>query len=215
MTRELADLPYARHLVPLAQELAPEGDYDCVHIDGDTDFDDVHLPHARFTESAFTGLVVNGGSMRHTRFVDVWQRGVRWIGTELADTSWQDTEAVDGAMSGVDLGGATLRRVRFVGCKFDSVNFRSARLREVTFTECVLRDCDFGGARVHRTSFPQSEVGGMSLHGAELNNVDFRGAARLDIAEGIEAMRGAIVSPMQLMELAPALALATGIIVRD
>lgn len=178
-------------------------------------FDDLDVPNARFSESAFTSMVINRGSMRYTRFTDVWLRHVRWVGTELADTVWMDGELVAGALSGVDFAGANLRRVRFEGCKFDSVNFRSARLREVSFIDCVLRDCDFGDAELTKVTVPGSMLGGLSLNKARLSKVDLRGAAGLDITDGLDALRGATISGMQLIDLAPAFARAIGVTVAD
>ncbi|MEV0297364.1 pentapeptide repeat-containing protein [Nocardia sp. NPDC050710] len=214
MPRELADLPYARYLEPFHGELEPEGDYDCAHLSG-IDVSDADVRHATFTESAFTDFAMNRGSMRHTRFRDVWCRDVRWIGTELADTAWQDAELIAGALAGVDAGGAVLRRMRFEGCKLDSINLRSATLRDVTFVDCVLRDIDLAGANLTNVTFPGSRLDGLLLNKARLTKVDLRGALGIGIADGLEALRGATVTPLQLLDLAPAFARATGIIVAD
>ncbi|MEU0869773.1 pentapeptide repeat-containing protein [Nocardia brasiliensis] len=214
MARELGDLSYARYLTAPAAALESEGDYDCVHVDA-LDLDEADVQNARFGESAFTSVAWHRGTLRHTRFADVWMRNVRWVGTELADTNWLDGEVVAGALSGVDFAGARLRRVRFEGCKFDSVNFRTAGLREVSFVECVLRDCDFGDAALHTVTFPGSTLESLVLHRATLTKVDLRGARSLDITEGLDALRGATIDNGQLMELAPAFARHLGVVVRD
>ncbi|MEV4123856.1 pentapeptide repeat-containing protein [Nocardia sp. NPDC049707] len=214
MPNELEELSYARYLTPLESDLEPEGDYDCVHITG-TDIDDIEAGNSRFSETVFTSLAINRGSLRFSRFTDVWQRNVRWVGTDLSDTSWQDVELIAGALSGVDAGGANLRRVRFEGCKFDSVNFRKAKLREVQFVDCVLRHTDFGDAELTKVVFPGTTVEGLLLNRARLQQVDLRGAAHLDIAEGLDALRGVTITPLQLLDLAPEFAKAIGITVRD
>ncbi|MGN2639152.1 pentapeptide repeat-containing protein [Nocardia takedensis] len=214
MPADLDALPYARFLRPLSEEPESEGDYDCVHIDG-VRWADPRVEHARFTESAFTDVTMTGGSLRHTRFADVWVRDTRWIGTDLADGSWQDAELIAAALSGVDAGGAVLRRVRFEGCKLDSVNLRRAKLREVSFIDCVLRDTDFGGATLSTVSFPGTRLEGLLVDNARLSAVDLREAAAIDIASGIPALRGARITPLQLMDLAPALAREAGILVGD
>ncbi|WP_062981980.1 pentapeptide repeat-containing protein [Nocardia anaemiae] len=214
MPNELEDLPYARYLTRLEDDLEPEGDYDCVHITG-ADIDDIDAGNSRFSETVFTALAINRGSLRFSRFTDVWQRNVRWVGTDLSDTSWQDVELIAGARSGVDAGGANLRRVRFEGCKFDSVNFRKSKLREVQFVDCVLRHADFGDAELTKLTFPGTTVEGLLLNRARLKQVDLRGAAHLNVAEGLEALRGATITPLQLLDLAPEFAKAIGITVRD
>ncbi|MEU2255282.1 pentapeptide repeat-containing protein [Nocardia xishanensis] len=214
MARELADLPFARYLTPLEEEPEREGDYDCVHVD-DRQLEHLGAEHVRFAESALSSLTVTRGSFRYGRFTDVWLRAVAWIGTDLSDTSWQDAEFVEGAFSGVDAGGAVLRRVRFEGCKFDSVNFRRAKLREVSFVDCVLRHTDFGDADLTTVSFPGSTLTDLSLTKTTMRKVDLRGATRIGIADGIEGLRGATVTPLQLMDLAPSFASALGITVAE
>ncbi|MBH0780836.1 pentapeptide repeat-containing protein [Nocardia bovistercoris] len=214
MPGDLADLPYARFLEPLDGPPEPEGDYDCAHLHA-LELTDPDIGNARFGESAFTSVTLHGGTLRHSRFRDVWLRDVRWIGTEIADTTWQDVEFVAGALSGVDAGGAVLRRVRFEGCKLDSINLRSAKLHDVVFTDCVLRDVDFAGSHLRTVSFPGSRLEGLLLDKATLTSVDLRGATALDIADGLTALRGATVTPLQLIDLAPAFARATGIVVAE
>ncbi|MEV0032073.1 pentapeptide repeat-containing protein [Nocardia sp. NPDC050793] len=214
MARELTDLPFARYLTPLEEEPEREGDYDCVHVD-DRQLEHLAAEHVRFAESALSSLTVTRGSFRYGRFVDVWLRAVAFVGTELADTSWQDAEFVEGALSGVDAGGAVLRRVRFEGCKFDSVNFRGAKLREVSFVDCVLRHTDFGDAELNTVSFPGSDLTDLSLNKTRMRKVDLRGATRIGVAEGLDGLRGATITPLQLMDLAPSFASMLGIIVAD
>ncbi|MFJ4653939.1 pentapeptide repeat-containing protein [Nocardia sp. NPDC088792] len=214
MPRSLADLPYARHLERFVNELESDQDYDTVHLT-EAELTEPDCRGARFTESALTEVTVMHGNFRHTRFGDVWLRGVRWVGTNLGQTGWQDAELIDSAFSGVEWVGAGVRRVRFEGCKFESVNFRNSTLQQVEFADCVLRDVDFGEATLRKVSFPGTTLLRLALHRAKLENVDLRGALALDIANGLDALRGATISTGQLMDLAPAFAQAAGIIVRD
>lgn len=41
--------------------------------------------------------------------------------------------------------------------------------------------------------------------------MDLRGAARLDIARGVDRLAGAVISPAQLLDLAPVFAAAVGV----
>ncbi|MFP8902694.1 pentapeptide repeat-containing protein [Streptomyces atacamensis] len=214
--RELADLPYAEYLQPFGGggRLERERTYDTVHFDGET-FHDADAGGAGFVESAFTSVEFDGGRYRRTRFNDVWLHTVRWVGADLAETDWTDAEAVSGALAGVEAFEARMRRVTFFNCKFDSVNLRAARLRDVCFVDCLLRDVDFGEAALEGVAFPGSVLDGVRLEKARLARVDLRGAAGLGITAGHDSLRGAIVGAAQLLDLAPALARALGIEVRD
>ncbi|MEU8896156.1 pentapeptide repeat-containing protein [Nocardia sp. NPDC048505] len=214
MPRALADLPFARRLEPCDAELEPDQEYDNIHLTG-REFDEPDCRGSRFVESALTELTVLRGSLRFSRFADVWMRGVRLVGTNLGQSDWQDAELVDSAWSGVEIVSAGLRRVRFEGCKFESVNFRNATLRDVEFVDCVLRDVDFAEATLHRLTFPGCTLSRLALDRARMQEVDLRGARTLDIANGLDALRGAIVNYTQLLDLAPAFAQAAGLIVRE
>ncbi|RJO78390.1 pentapeptide repeat-containing protein [Nocardia panacis] len=213
MPHQLADLRYARHLT--ASDAAPEheGEYEYTHFTGDLGA--IQAEHARFSESVFTDVALERGSLRYARFSDVWLRDVRWVGTDVSDTGWQDVEMLIGALAGVDAGGAGLRRVRFEGCKFESVNFRAAVLREVEFVDCVLRNTDFGQAKLTKVGFAGSSLDEIDFTGATLSEVDLRGTRTLRVAGSLEALRGATVSPAQLMDLAAAFARQIGLVVAE
>jgi hypothetical protein len=76
-------------------------------------------------------------------------------------------------------------------------------------------ELDVGEATLTDVAFPGSAVRRMRLDYAALNNVDFRGAIELDLASGRDCLRGAVIDSTQLVELAPGLAQALGIVVRD
>ncbi|WP_194818698.1 pentapeptide repeat-containing protein [Nocardia sp. XZ_19_385] len=214
MSRALTDLPFARRLTPFDGELESDQEYDNAHV-ADQQLEEPDCRGSRFIESALTELTVLRGSLRFTRFADVWMRGVRLVGTNLGQSDWQDAELVDSAWSGVEIVSAGLRRIRFEGCKFESVNFRNSNLREVEFVDCVLRDVDFAEAALRQITFPGSTLMRIALDRARLQDVDLRGARSIDIASGLDALRGATINYGQLMDLAPAFAQAAGIIVRE
>ena len=166
-------------------------------------------------ESAFSGVTFSRGRLRRARFNDVWLHTVRWVGTDLAETDWLDTDVIASALAGLEMFHAQLRRVAFHSCKFDSVNLRTAALRDVSFVDCVLRDVDFAGAELHGVTFPGSTLEGVRFDKARMYEVDLRGAVGLGIADGFDALRGATISGTQLLELAPMFALALGVTVRN
>ncbi|MEV1200616.1 pentapeptide repeat-containing protein [Microbispora rosea] len=212
--RELGDLPYADHLEPFDGRLSQGGDYDTVLFDGQ-EFEDADAGGARFMESAFTSVTFTGGRYRRARFSDVWMNGVRWVGGDLTESVWVDAEIVMSAPAGTALPGAEMHQVFFHRCKLDSVNLRAADLREVSFVECTLRDVDFAGATLTGVDFPGSTLERVRFDKARMSRVDLRGAVSLGISDGYDALRGATVSGVQLMELAPMFAHVLGVTVDD
>ncbi|KAB2347032.1 pentapeptide repeat-containing protein [Actinomadura rudentiformis] len=213
MPQKLADLPHAEWLTPHDGTWGPDGDHDTVLFEN-LALADLAASGSRFMECAFTGVTLDGGGLRSARFLDVWAQEMRLVGTDLTETQWRDSTLIGSVFAGTRTISANLTRVVFQECKLDSVNLRDSTLVDVTFTDCLLRDVDFGGARLTRTSFPGSRLDRTVLAGATLDQVDLRGAD-LGITIDPHTIRGAIVSPAQLLDLAPLLAGALGIEVKE
>ncbi|GAA1279507.1 MULTISPECIES: pentapeptide repeat-containing protein [Streptomyces] len=212
--RELARLPYAHRLTPFTGAMEREGTYEWLHFDGCV-LEDVDGGSSGFTESAFSAVTLTRGRYRRSQFDDVWLNTVRMVGTDLAETTWMDSECGDVVLAGTELSGSHMNRVAFYNCKFDSVNARMAKLRNVSFVDCLLRDVDFGGAVLTNITFPGSTLDRAHFDNAKMTKVDLREAAGLSIASGLEALKGATISTHQLLDLAPALAQVLGLTVRD
>ncbi|MER5866841.1 pentapeptide repeat-containing protein [Kitasatospora sp. NPDC002040] len=215
---QLAELPYAHLLIPHTGPLRRDERYDTVHFDGSAPAGpELAGPAngATFLECAFTGVELSGTKFRQARFNEVWVQGSRWIAVDCAETEWQDAGFVGTVLAGLTCYGSAVRRVVFRQCKLEAVNLRGATLRDVVFEDCLLRDVDFGDAKLTEVSFPGSTLEEVRLAGATLRQVDLRGAARLGLADGPNGLRGAVLSTVQLFELAPQFAQALGITVKD
>jgi uncharacterized protein YjbI with pentapeptide repeats len=81
----------------------------------------------------------------------------------------------------------------------------------VTFEGCVLNEPDFGGAVLERVAFRDCVLRRAELNQVRLKDVDLRGATELDIVTGVDRLAGAVISPTQLMDLAPAFAAQIGV----
>lgn len=114
-----------------------------------------------------------------------------------------------GAVEAYDLKG---RAVHFRDCRLNYLNLRGSTLADVAFTDCQIDELDLGQATVERMGFPGSRIGTLTMHNATLKDVDLRGAV-LDIVNGAASLKGATISPDQLMGLAPQLARESGILV--
>jgi uncharacterized protein YjbI with pentapeptide repeats len=212
---ELSELPYAHLLRPHDGPLEPEGDYDTVHLHQREFGPRDGAGGARFLEAAVTDCVFDGTALRRARMNDLWVAGTRFTGASLVETDWLDSSLTGCSLAGVEAFGAVLRRVVLRRCKLDSVNLRSAVLREVVFEDCVLRDVDLAEARLEKVRFPGTRIERARLGRATLDQVDLRGAVTIDLADGYEALRGAVIDGGQLVDLAPALAQALGIVVAE
>ncbi|MFF7780376.1 pentapeptide repeat-containing protein [Streptomyces tanashiensis] len=152
----------------------------------------------RFNECALSSVTFTRGKFRRARLDTVWLDNLRTVGSDLAETTWLDTECRASLLAGTQLHGSQLRRTVFHHCKFDSVNLRAAQLRDVTFADCLLRDVDFAGATLTGVTFPGTTLDRVDFTKATLARVDLREATALGITSGVEALNG---DPLKLMRL--------------
>ncbi|MFJ8538762.1 pentapeptide repeat-containing protein [Streptomyces sp. NPDC093591] len=191
-------------------ELEPDGDYDGLEF-REEDLGGQDGAGARFLDCALRGCALDETRLHHARILDSVLTGPRGVGTDLAESTLRDVELVDARLGGVQLHGAVLERVLIRGGKIDYLNMRKAKLKDVVFEGCVLVEPDFGGARLERVEFVDCVVKGADLTGVTLAEVDLRRTAELDIARGVDRLAGAVISPGQLLDLAPVLAAQLGI----
>ncbi|WP_217246169.1 pentapeptide repeat-containing protein [Streptomyces sp. AC602_WCS936] len=191
-------------------ELEPDGDYDGLEF-RETDFAGQDGAGARFMDCALTGCALDEASMPRARLLDSVLNGVRGVGVNLAEATLRDVELHDARLGGTQLHGAVLERVLIRGGKIDYLNLRRSRLKDVVFEGCVLVEPDFGGARLERVAFVDCALKEADFSAASLTDVDLRGAAPLEIARGVDRLSGAVISPAQLLDLAPVLAAELGV----
>ncbi|HYJ22736.1 MAG TPA: pentapeptide repeat-containing protein [Solirubrobacterales bacterium] len=172
-------------------------------------------PEAREVEEArLTGVDFEGAKLRGLRLVDVEAERVvaangDWGGGLLRRTRFQDAR-----LTHHTLAEAKVEDSHFVGCKLDYANFRFAAIEHVSFEDCVLDNADFQGARLYAVRFEGCRLNGTDFTKAELAHVDLRGS-ELILGGSVLGLRGAIVDPLQLMELSRPIAHELGIVVKE
>lgn len=171
---------------------------------GSGEFVNVRMTGASFSETRFRGV----------RLLDVVAReldasSADWTGAAMNRVLFEQCR-----LTGFQIPEADLTNVTFRRCKIDYGNFRMARLENVTFDECVFDDTDFSSAVLESVDFPACEIRETDFHGTRMSRVDLRGA-QLALRGSAASMRGAIISPIQLVDLAPALAREMGIEVEE
>ncbi|MGX1270780.1 pentapeptide repeat-containing protein [Streptomyces phaeoluteigriseus] len=194
--------------------LEPDGDYDGLEF-RERDLSGQDGGGARFMDCELSACVLDGTRLHHARLLDSVLTGIRGVGTNLAESTLRDVELVDARLGGTQLHGAVLERVLVRGGKIDYLNLRQARLRDVVFEGCVLVEPDFGGARLERVEFVDCALRSADFTAATLTDTDLRGATELGIAGGLDRLSGAVISSVQLLDLAPVLAAELGIRVED
>lgn len=170
--------------------------------------------NARFLECTFQRCDLTELKAPRARFSDTGLYAVHGAGVDLAESSWLDCVVKGARLGAVQLFGAELRRVRFEGCKIEFLNLRDARLADCAFVDCQLVEPDFAQATLERVDFAGSRLVAPEFGRATMKDVDLSGA-ELSGPKGLAGLKGATVSPVQLIDLAPALADELGIRVAD
>ncbi|MFJ4873999.1 pentapeptide repeat-containing protein [Streptomyces sp. NPDC088745] len=191
-------------------ELEPEGDYDGLEF-RDLDFAGQEGRGSRFLDCGLYGVALDGTRLGRARLMDCVLEQVRGVGTQLAEASLRDVEVIDARLGGTQLHGSVWERVMVRGGKLDFANLRKAKLTDVVFEGCVLVEPDFAEARLTRVEFRDCVLKGADLTGVTMRDVDLRTVSSLDIARGVDRLRGAVISPGQLLDLAPVFAGAMGV----
>jgi uncharacterized protein YjbI with pentapeptide repeats len=168
----------------------------------------------RLARAQLVDVGLGESKLRGVEFVDVIAERLDaangdWGGAQLRRTLFSDAR-----LTGLSLAEARLEHVRFRLCKLDYVNFRHSEIEHVSFEDCVLTGADFQGAKIKDTVFSGCQLLEADFSKAELSHVDMRGSG-LALAGSVLGLRGAIIDPLQLMELARTLAHELGITVED
>ncbi len=127
--------------------------------------------------------------------------------------TWRESGISGGRLGALMLAGATWTGVRIHGAKLGFVNLAGATLEDVVFEDCEIGGLDLRAARARSVVFVDSAIDELNVAGATLAGFDLTGA-RMRSLVGVESLRGAIVSPSELQDLAPLLAAELGIEVR-
>lgn len=183
----------------------------------------------RVEGACLAGAVAASGRFREAHLEDVELGEAKVRGLEALDLSALRLDAANGdwggaqlrrvllgdsRLTGLNLAEARLEQVSFRACKLDYANFRFCELAHVSFEECVLTGADFHGARIDATRFSDCELIEADFTAARLALVDLRGS-RLAPTGSLLGLRGAVIDPLQLLELARPLAHELGITVEE
>ncbi|KRB78326.1 hypothetical protein ASE01_03345 [Nocardioides sp. Root190] len=188
---------------------------------------DLHA--AVFTDVATSTLAMRAATLDMCRLEGISTRETDWNATRLRETTvtrmdspvmkaarteWRDLHVRDSRLGSVEAYEARWSSVHFVDCKLGYINLRGAELLDVAFTGCIIEELDFVQTTARRVRFSETRLSRLTAQQGTFEHVDLRGA---DIAEidGLDSLRGVVISPRQLHDLAPALAAERGIVVRE
>jgi uncharacterized protein YjbI with pentapeptide repeats len=192
--------------------LAPSGDWDALRwqgLDGTVD-----AAHGVFSGCVFEEASVDRLDLVDASLTDVAFTGVRATEVAARGSRWRAVRITGGRIGTLDLGDAQLDGVEFRGVRIDYVSLASATAADVVFRGCDIRTLDLPLAKVERIAFEDTRIDEVDSRGLRCRDLDLRGLDALSYTD-VTALRGATMSERQAIVLAPVLAAALGIDLRD
>jgi len=117
--------------------------------------------------------------------------------------------AMDSRFTGAEFAEGHFEDCVFRGVKFDEVGFRFSTFKRVRFENCMLRQADFSNAKLTQVTFTGCDLEAASFVSATCRDVDVT-TEDLTAVKGILGFKGATISEVQLLQLAPLLAAELG-----
>jgi len=116
---------------------------------------------------------------------------------------------VDSRFTGAEFAEGYFEDCVFQGVKFDEVGFRFSSFKRVRFENCMLRQADFSNAKLTQVTFTGCSLESANFVSVTCKDVDIT-TEDLSAAKGILGLKGATISEVQLLQLAPLLATELG-----
>ncbi len=157
------------------------------------------LEDCRMDEARLTGLHVVDST---------WVRAAA-SGLVAPHSLWRDCEVRDSRFGLLDLSSSTLLRLTITDAKIDYLNLRGSTLREVVLTRVQVGEVSLTDAMGTGIRFAGCTMGTIELHNSRLTSTDLS-TSSLQRVDGLDSLRGVILSAEQVMDLAPAMAAHLG-----
>jgi uncharacterized protein YjbI with pentapeptide repeats len=179
----------------------------------------------RFPAADLTGRDLSGANfmecvLESTTLTDTGLRGARFVDTAVIDSfatsliaarsSWRGSLIRNPRWGSAELFDSVLENVQVRGGKIDFLNLRGAKLTDVLIEDTTITELDLGGFTGTRVAIRNCRIETVDFTRASCTAVDLREStfARMN---GVDGMRGTILSEVQLVDLAAVLAELLGI----
>ena len=165
-----------------------------------------------YRETEFIRACASRAAFNNCRFLDVRFDGLDAPDLEASRSTLRDVEIAHSRLGSMDLYGSTVSGVRLSHCKIRLLGLHSAQVQDLIVEHCTIDELDLSEAVAARLAFRDATIGLLRLRDSRMSHVDLR-TCRFDGADPIAGLRGCLITGAQLLDLAPSLASALGILV--
>ncbi|MFJ4167843.1 pentapeptide repeat-containing protein [Microbacterium sp. NPDC089698] len=180
----------------------------------DADTEGRNLSGATFTECELLGWNAHETTMQGARFLQTRIERMNAPIAIIRRTAWRDIEMHASRLGAVEWYESTINQALITASKLGWVNLRSTELRDVVFRSCRIEELDLSGATVSRVAFEETSVDRLVLNGTRATHLDLRGLD-FHVIEGLDNLRGAILTNFQATQMAGLFATHLGITIED
>jgi uncharacterized protein YjbI with pentapeptide repeats len=213
ITVEPPDLPELNH--GQLDSPGPDGDLivDRLLVESQTS-GPVRARHVRVTESELHGVVIDAGDTPGLQLGDVVLRACDLSNVDGREGSLRRVQIHGSRLVGFGLAGGTIQDLRVVDSTLALTSLAFSKLRNVVFERVDLTEAAFMEARLDGVEFIDCKLVGADFRGAEQKGCALRGTP-IDGILGTDWLKGVLMTWADVLESAPALAAALGIIVES
>lgn len=161
-------------------------------------------------ESKIAHTQINSCKFYNTHITDVIVEKCDLTGMQFTGLSARRLKFEACRLSVVEMHESSFKDVTFKDCKFDLVNFRFGTFNSVAFVDCVLGEVDFSNSQIENLVFTRCELNNVDFTALKAKHLDLR-SSTLNQINGLQSLKGAIISHAQLISLAPGLAASIGL----
>jgi uncharacterized protein YjbI with pentapeptide repeats len=132
---------------------------------------------------------------------------VRLESCDLAGAEWEKAHLRRVEFSGCRLVGfrlsdASLEDIHISKCNAELARFWSCSFKAARFDHCVLREASFADSDLSGVVFRDCDLSQADLRNTKLKHADLRGSTITGVQVGVKELQGAIVTPIQAIQLA-------------
>lgn len=190
--------------------------------DRDIDIEDAFVNGADFggatrfeaNGSRLEGVLLASAQIAKCEMTDIECRKLEAAALSAPGANLLRVCVMDSRCTGAEFGDGLFKDCVFKNVKFDQAGFRFVRFERVVFENCVLRQADFSNAKLTNVIFSGCDFEGCNFASAMCKDVDVSGQD-ITLVKSILGLKGATISPEQLIQLAPLLASELGFAVKD
>ena len=188
-------------------------DFDGDEITGQ-DFRGVRAGDVRMLECTVADCRMDEAKLTGIHVVDSsWVR-IAASGLSTPHSSWRDSAIRDSRFGLLDLSSSTLMRLTITDAKIDFLNLRGSTIREVVLTRVTLGEMSLSDASGTSLTLADCTVETVELHNGRVTTIDLS-ASTVNRIDGLDSLRGVILSLNQVLDFAPAMATHLGAAIAD